>query len=68
MCNFKFKRIRNQKDCDDEYYSKVLPEDKANFVKNEKLKGRKVIMIGDGINDSPAISESDVGIMPLLLE
>ncbi|MCC0686035.1 heavy metal translocating P-type ATPase [Clostridioides sp. ZZV14-6345] len=46
----------------DEYYSEVLPEDKANFVKNEKLKGRKVIMIGDGINDSPAISESDVGI------
>ncbi|WP_074116318.1 heavy metal translocating P-type ATPase [Clostridioides difficile] len=46
----------------DEYYSEVLPEDKANFVKSEKLKGRKVIMIGDGINDSPAISESDVGI------
>ncbi|NJI79552.1 heavy metal translocating P-type ATPase [Clostridioides difficile] len=46
----------------DEYYSEVLPEDKANFVKNEKLNGRKVIMIGDGINDSPAISESDVGI------
>lgn len=46
----------------DEYYSEVLPEDKANFIKEEKLKGRKVIMIGDGINDSPAISESDVGI------
>ncbi|AXU48899.1 ATPase, P-type, heavy metal translocating [Clostridioides difficile] len=46
----------------DEYYSEVLPEDKANFVKSEKLKGHKVIMIGDGINDSPAISESDVGI------
>lgn len=46
----------------DEYYSEVLPEDKANFVKNEKLNGLKVIMIGDGINDSPAISESDVGI------
>lgn len=46
----------------DEYYSEVLPEDKAKFVELEKSKGRKVIMIGDGINDSPALSASDVGI------
>lgn len=46
----------------DEYYSEVLPEDKANFVEGEKAKGRKVIMIGDGINDSPALSAADVGI------
>ncbi len=46
----------------DEYYSEVLPEDKANFIENEKKLGRKVIMVGDGINDSPALSSSDVGI------
>ena len=46
----------------DEYYSEVLPEDKASFVEKEKAKGRKVIMIGDGINDSPALSAVDVGI------
>lgn len=46
----------------DEYYSEVLPEDKAKFVEKEKAKGRKVIMIGDGINDSPALSAADVGI------
>ena len=46
----------------DEYYSEVLPEDKAGFVEKEKAAGRKVIMIGDGINDSPALSASDVGI------
>lgn len=46
----------------DEYYSEVLPEDKADFVEKEKAAGRKVIMIGDGINDSPALSASDVGI------
>lgn len=46
----------------DEYYSEVLPEDKAKFVEQEKAKGRKVIMIGDGINDSPALSAADVGI------
>lgn len=46
----------------DEYYSEVLPEDKANFVEKEKQEGRKVIMIGDGINDSPALSAADVGI------
>lgn len=46
----------------DEYYSEVLPEDKSNFVEEEKKKGRKVIMIGDGVNDSPALSAADVGI------
>ena len=46
----------------DEYYSEVLPEDKARFVEREKAAGRKVIMIGDGINDSPALSAADVGI------
>ena len=46
----------------DEYYSEVLPEDKANFVEAEKAAGRKVIMVGDGINDSPALSASDAGI------
>ena len=46
----------------DEYYSEVLPEDKAGFIEKEKKAGRKVIMIGDGINDSPALSAADVGI------
>ena len=46
----------------DEYYSEVLPEDKASFVEEEKKAGRKVIMIGDGINDSPALSAADIGI------
>lgn len=46
----------------DEYYSEVLPEDKANFITKEKEKGRKVMMIGDGINDSPALSAASVGI------
>ena len=46
----------------DEYYSEVLPEDKASFVEKEKAQGRSVIMIGDGINDSPALSAADVGI------
>ena len=46
----------------DEYYSEVLPEDKAAFVEKEKKAGRKVIMIGDGINDSPALSAADAGI------
>ena len=46
----------------DEYYSEVLPEDKASFVEKEKNAGRKVVMIGDGINDSPALSAADVGI------
>ena len=46
----------------DEYYAEVLPEDKAAFVEREKAKGRKVIMIGDGINDSPALSAAYVGI------
>lgn len=46
----------------DEYYAEVLPEDKAAFVEREKDKGRKVIMIGDGINDSLALSAANVGI------
>ena len=46
----------------DRYFSEVLPEDKANFIEAEKKAGRKVIMIGDGINDSPALSAADVGI------
>lgn len=46
----------------DEYYSEVLPEDKANFVQKERAFGNTVVMIGDGINDSPALSAADVGI------
>lgn len=46
----------------DEYYAEVLPEDKAAFIKSEHEQGRKIIMIGDGINDSPALSEADAGI------
>ena len=46
----------------DEYYSEVLPEDKAGFVEKEQALGHKVIMIGDGINDSLALSKADVGI------
>lgn len=46
----------------DAYYSEVLPEDKAKFVEQERASGRTVIMIGDGINDSPALSEANVGI------
>ncbi|MCR4955784.1 MAG: heavy metal translocating P-type ATPase [Lachnospiraceae bacterium] len=46
----------------DEFYAEVLPEDKARFVEKEKELGHKVIMIGDGINDSPALSAADVGI------
>ena len=46
----------------DEYYSEVLPEDKAKFVDKEIAMGHSVIMIGDGINDSPALSKADVGI------
>ena len=46
----------------DEYYSEVLPQDKAGFVEKEKAAGRRVVMIGDGINDSPALSAADVGI------
>lgn len=46
----------------DEYYAEVLPEDKARFCEAEKAAGRKVIMIGDGINDSPALSAANVGI------
>jgi heavy metal translocating P-type ATPase len=46
----------------DEYYSEVLPEEKARFIEREKASGNVVIMVGDGINDSPALSAADVGI------
>ena len=46
----------------DEYYAEVLPEDKAAFIRREHEAGRKVVMIGDGINDSPALSEADAGV------
>lgn len=46
----------------DEVYAEVLPGDKANFIKREHEAGRKVVMIGDGINDSPALSEADAGV------
>lgn len=46
----------------DEYYCEVLPEDKADFIRKEHSAGRRVIMIGDGVNDSPALSEADAGI------
>lgn len=46
----------------DKYYSEVLPEEKASFIEREKKLGNKVCMVGDGINDSPALSASDVGI------
>lgn len=46
----------------DKYYSEVLPEDKAKFVEEAKAQGRKVLMVGDGINDSPALSAADIGI------
>lgn len=46
----------------DSYFSEVLPEDKAKFIKEERSKGHKVIMVGDGVNDSPALSEADAGI------
>lgn len=46
----------------DHYQAEVLPEDKVNYVKSRRAAGHKVIMIGDGINDSPALSEADVGV------
>ena len=45
-----------------EFYAEVLPEDKARYVEEQKAAGRRVIMVGDGINDSPALSAADVGI------
>ncbi len=46
----------------DSFYAETLPEDKAGFILNEKAKGNTVVMVGDGINDSPALSSADVGI------
>ena len=46
----------------DEYYAEVLPEDKANYIEKCKARGSKVIMVGDGINDSPALSAADAGV------
>ena len=46
----------------DEYHAEVLPEDKAGFIRQEQEQGRTVIMIGDGINDAPALSLADVGV------
>lgn len=46
----------------DEVYAGVLPEDKASFIRAERAAGRRVIMLGDGVNDSPALSEADAGI------
>src|SRR5699024_1017859 len=55
-------RLIAQKVGVDAYYAEVLPEDKASFVEKEKQEGRKVIMIGDGINDSPALSAANAGV------
>lgn len=52
----------------EEYFSEVLPEDKAEFVRKETEKGNKVIMIGDGINDSPALSAANVGMLSAMAQ
>lgn len=46
----------------DAFFAEVLPEDKASFIRSEKAKGHTVIMVGDGVNDSPALSEADAGV------
>ena len=46
----------------DQFYAEVLPEDKASYIEKEKAKGRKVLMVGDGINDSPALSAANAGV------
>lgn len=46
----------------DKFYAEVLPEDKARFIKEAKKSGHRVVMVGDGINDSPALSEADAGV------
>ena len=46
----------------DEFHAEVLPEDKAEYIRRAKAEGHTVLMIGDGVNDSPALSEADAGI------
>ena len=46
----------------DQFYAEVLPEDKASYIEKEKAKGRKVLMVGDGVNDSPALSAANAGV------
>ena len=60
--NYKTAKSVSQKLGIDEFMAEVLPEDKAEFVRKKRAEGRRVIMIGDGVNDSPALSEADVGI------
>ena len=60
--NLKTARAVAEKIGIDEFYAEVLPEDKADYVRKQKELGHKVVMIGDGVNDSPALSEADVGV------
>ena len=60
--NLKTARAVAEKIGIDEFYAEVLPEDKAAYVRKQKELGHKVVMIGDGVNDSPALSEADVGV------